>query len=149
MQIRLATPKDTPELLDIWRTAVLATHGFLSAEDFAQIERQVAHDYLPHAPLWVAQAGTGEPLGFMGLTGCQVDSLFVHASARGQGVGRALLDHACREAGTPLGVDVNEQNTQAVGFYQRMGFTQVGRSPRDDAGRPYPLLHLRQAESAA
>lgn len=39
-------------------------------------------------------------------------------------------------------VDVNEQNTQAVGFYARAGFTVTGRSPVDDEGRPYPLLHL-------
>ena len=40
--------------------------------------------------------------------------------------------------------DVNEQNVQAVGFYRHMGFVVVGRSPTDDAGRPYPLLHMGQ-----
>jgi len=39
-------------------------------------------------------------------------------------------------------VDVNEQNDQAVGFYRKMGFTETGRSPTDDDGRPYPLLHM-------
>lgn len=145
MQIRLATPDDAAALLDVWRTAVLATHGFLSAGDFRQIERQVAQDYLPHAPLWVGCDEGGVPLGFLGLTGQQVDSLFVHQRARGQGVGRALLAHARQVAKGTLAVDVNEQNAQAVGFYLRMGFEQVGRSPCDDAGRPYPLLHLRQA----
>jgi putative acetyltransferase len=29
-----------------------------------------------------------------------------------------------------------------VGFYERLGFKRIGRSPLDDAGRPYPLLHL-------
>lgn len=42
-------------------------------------------------------------------------------------------------------VDVNEQNEQALGFYRRLGFAQVGRSPLDGEGRPYPLLHLAQA----
>jgi putative acetyltransferase len=38
--------------------------------------------------------------------------------------------------------DVNEQNAQAVGFYEHMGFTRTGRSPLDGQGRPYPLIHL-------
>ncbi len=40
-------------------------------------------------------------------------------------------------------VDVNEQNEQAVGFYQKMGFRVVGRSERDPLGKPYPILHMR------
>ena len=30
-------------------------------------------------------------------------------------------------------------------FYERLGFVVRGRSPTDDAGRPYPLLHLERA----
>ena len=40
-------------------------------------------------------------------------------------------------------LDVNEQNPQAVGFYEHEGFVVAGRSPVDDAGRPFPLLHMR------
>jgi hypothetical protein len=29
-----------------------------------------------------------------------------------------------------------------------MGFSVVDRSPRDDQGRPYPLLHLRHGAAA-
>jgi putative acetyltransferase len=42
-------------------------------------------------------------------------------------------------------VDVNEQNTKAVGFYERIGFKRTGRSRLDGQGRPYPLLHLSWA----
>ena len=38
---------------------------------------------------------------------------------------------------------VNEQNPQAVGFYEHMGFVTFGRSETDDAGEPFPLLHMR------
>lgn len=50
--------------------------------------------------------------------------------------------------GRSAAVDVDEQNTQAVGAYQRMGFAVSGRSSVDDAGRPYPLLHMRQPDAA-
>jgi putative acetyltransferase len=41
-------------------------------------------------------------------------------------------------------VDVNEQNPEARGFYERLGFTVVARSELDGTGRPFPLLHLRR-----
>ncbi|WP_313958069.1 hypothetical protein [Corynebacterium glyciniphilum] len=31
---------------------------------------------------------------------------------------------------------------QAVAFYRRRGFTVIGRDDLDDAGRPYPVLHM-------
>jgi ribosomal protein S18 acetylase RimI-like enzyme len=46
-------------------------------------------------------------------------------------------------------VDVNENegNDQAIGFYRHLGFRQIGRSPVDPAGNPFPILHLAlQAE---
>ena len=37
---------------------------------------------------------------------------------------------------------VNEQNPQAAGFYERMGFRTAGRDAADPSGRPYPILHM-------
>ncbi len=42
-----------------------------------------------------------------------------------------------------LKVDVNEQNPQAVGFYEHMGFEVISRSPLDSLGKPFPLLHMQ------
>ncbi len=140
--IRPSTPSDAAVLADIWRASVRATHDFLSQEHFTEIEALVAHHYLPHAPLWVIEVD-GSPAGFMGLTGAHVDALFIDPRRRAQGLGRAMIAHAEALEGR-LTVDVNEQNPQAVGFYERMGFSRTGRSPQDDAGRPYPLLHMRQ-----
>lgn len=140
--IRPSTPTDADALADIWRASVRATHDFLSAEHFSEIEALVAGQYLPQAPLWVIEVD-GSPAGFMGLSGAHVDALFIDPRHRAQGLGRRMIDHAVAVAGR-LTVDVNEQNPQAVGFYERMGFRRFGRSPQDDAGRPYPLLHMRQ-----
>ena len=46
---------------------------------------------------------------------------------------------------SPIFTDVNEQNLQAVGFYEHLGFVPIGRSERDGQGRAYPLIHLRSA----
>lgn len=143
--IRPSSAADNEALTEIWRSAVRATHDFLSETDFREIETLVAEQYIPNASLWVAVDATDRPLGFMGMTGSHVDSLFIAPDRRGTGLGTALMDHALKAAGLPLTVDVNEQNPQAVGFYERLGFEQFDRSPLDDAGRPYPILHMRKA----
>ncbi|HKH91462.1 MAG TPA: hypothetical protein VKA54_06650 [Gemmatimonadaceae bacterium] len=48
-------------------------------------------------------------------------------------------------AGSALDVDVNEQNEPARRFYSALGFSVVGRSETDMAGRPFPMLHMRRA----
>ncbi|MFR7392717.1 MAG: GNAT family N-acetyltransferase [Anaerostipes hadrus] len=40
-------------------------------------------------------------------------------------------------------VTVNEQNPQAVGFYEHMGFITYKRTDHDEEGNPYPLLYMR------
>lgn len=143
--IRLSTDADTATLADIWRASVRATHDFLSEADFHAIDTLVAERYLPATRVWVALDEQERARGFLGLSGAHVDALFVDPACRAQGLGRRLLAHAASLAGR-LTVDVNEQNLQAVGFYRHMGFATTGRSPTDDAGRPYPLLHMRQQE---
>ncbi len=133
-------PAEYPRLVAIWRSAVDATHDFLAEADRAAIEGQLAEAYFPNVRLTVAEID-GKPVGFAGTAGENLEMLFVHADARGHGVGTALLDHAIAEQQVRR-VDVNAQNEQAVGFYVRRGFVVTGRSELDEAGRPYPILHM-------
>ena len=140
LTFRWSTPVDAETVHDIWSRAVVATHVFLSPEDFAAFSELVRTEYATHASLLLAESG-GRVLGFMGMTENTIDSLFVEPDDFGRGVGRALVDQA-RTIGVPLRVDVNEQNAGARAFYERLGFVVLGRSEVDDHGRPYPLLHL-------
>jgi putative acetyltransferase len=141
-RIRASRADDATRLFEIWQAAVAATHDFVSPEDKAQIAGIVRDQYLPNAPLWVMVDEDDRPLGFMGMTGSMMDSLFIDPAHCGRGLGRAMVDHA-RSLAPDLKVDVNEQNEAAVAFYRRLGFREVGRSPTDDSGRPYPLLHMK------
>lgn len=143
-QLRPSCQADVPCLIDIWRRSVRATHSFLAESDFHEIETIVATLYLPNADLTVATDGQGRLAGFMGMNASHIDSLFLDPDCRGKGLGRLFIDHAAHQAGNALTVDVNEQNEQAVAFYRHMGFVEAGRSPTDDDGRPYPLLHMRR-----
>lgn len=61
----------------------------------------------------------------------------------GRGIGSALLEHAARGHAT-ASVDVNEQNSAVLRWYQRRGFAAAGSSETDAQGAPFPILHLRR-----
>lgn len=142
-RIRQSTPADGERAVQIWCDAVDATHDFLTREDRAAIESEV-RGFLPEAPLWLAVDADDRAIGFMLLDGSSMEALFIDPAHRGAGVGRALVAHAL-ELHPVLTTDVNEQNEQAAGFYERLGFVRTGRSERDGQGRAYPLIHLRFA----
>ena len=143
MPIRASRDDETDVLFDIWQRSVAATHDFLTAQDLDEIAAIVLDQYLPNTEFLVVTDDSDQPFGFMGMTDSNVDSLFLEPDRRGGGFGRLLIDEARRLCPGGLTVDVNEQNAQAVGFYERMGFRVTGRTPVDGMGKPYPILHLR------
>ncbi|EEQ5903396.1 acetyltransferase [Escherichia coli] len=145
LDIRMSRPSEASEIIQIWKSSVDATHDFLTDHDRQEIEKEVI-GFFSETPVWVATNQDDQPLGFMFLHEGHLEALFVAGSARGLGVGKRLISHALA-LHPELSVDVNEQNQQAVGFYQHMGFQVSGRSDLDNQGRPYPLLHLRMANN--
>ena len=141
--IRKSRPDDLDRLFEVWETAVAATHDFVSTADKSEIAKLVRDQYLPTADLDVAVDEHGVAIAFMGMTGNEIDALFVHAGTRGGGVGRQLVELAAARHGA-LKTEVNEQNTQGVEFWQHMGFRVTGRSELDGQGRPYPLLRMER-----
>lgn len=143
MVLRAATVEDWPDLVRIWRRAVEATHDFLTRGDIDEIETDVRAMSPSELTITVAERADDGPVGWIGMDGTQVEALFVDPAAHRQGVGTALL--ASATAAMPqVTLDVNEQNPSALRFYERHGFTQIGRSERDQEGRPFPLLHMRK-----
>lgn len=145
MQIRRALPADRETLFEIWHHSVEDTHSFVSADDVRAMAPQV-RDYLASdaSEFWVLCDGSGTCIGFMGMSGCKMESLFVTPEFQRRGGGRRMVEHA-RALHGELTVDVNEQNTAARAFYEKCGFVVEGRSELDDQGRPYPLLHMRSS----
>lgn len=140
--IRTRVATDNAQLAAIWLRSVRATHHFLNEEDIARLYPQVLNDYLPAVNVWVAEDPANKLCGFIGLNDNQVEMLFVDAERRGEGIGKTLLAKAEAIHGELL-LDVNEQNPQALAFYQHYGFVVTGRSELDGQGKPFPLLHMR------
>lgn len=144
LKIRMSRPSEASQIIEIWKNSVDATHDFLTAHDRQEIEKEVI-GFFSQTPVWVATNQEDRPVGWMFLHEGHLEALFVDASARGLGVGKQLISHALA-LHPALSVDVNEQNPEAVGFYQHMGFQVSGRSEQDSQGRPYPLLHMNKTQ---
>ena len=79
----------------------------------------------------------------MGIAETTLEMLFLAPEMRGKGIGKALLQYGI-ENYTVNELCVNEQNPQAKGFYEHMGFEIYQRSPLDSQGSPYPILHMQR-----
>jgi GNAT superfamily N-acetyltransferase len=92
----------------------------------------------------VAEDEDGRVVGMVRLEPGVLEDLFVDPDAIGTGVGRVLIEHACRRAAsegmTTLSIDADPN---AEPFYVAMGAVRVGASPSQSIpGRMLPQLRL-------
>lgn len=139
IRIIKCTPEKYQILVAIWERSVRATHKFLPGEVIDDIKQVLATDYLPMVDIYVLEAD-GVLSGFIGLSGCKIEMLFIDADCIGKGYGSMLIDYA-KQQGAYL-VDVNEQNETAMNFYIAKGFKIISRDEKDEAGRHFPILHM-------
>lgn len=129
------------DLLKIWEGSVRATHLFLSDKEILKIKK-----YVPQAlkavdkPLIAEE--NGNPVAFMGVENASLEMLFITPEEREKGLGRLLLQYGIDNYGVDH-LTVNEQNPQARGFYEHMGFRVYKRTELDEQGNNYPLLYMR------
>lgn len=131
--------RDYGSLVDIWESSVRATHDFLNERDIISIKSALIPDYFPNVNLY-GITENDKHIGFIGLNHDKIEMLFINCSHFGNGFGSMLIEFAKRQGAAK--VDVNEQNHYAVKFYQANGFNVTGRDETDDAGRPFPILHM-------
>lgn len=139
LTITQCNESDYATLAEIWKRSVLATHRFLTADIIAEIKQELIPTYFPAVSLYAA-CDNGVSVGFIGLSGDKIEMLFVDSIYLRHGYGSAMIEFA-KKCGATY-VDVNEQNPAALKFYETHGFRIVGRDNTDDAGRPYPILHM-------
>ena len=127
----------------IWEDSVRATPLFLSEAEIQEIKAYVPQALTGVSRLLVAERAPGQPVAFMGIEGPRLEMLFLSPAERGAGLGRQLLEYGIRHYHLQE-LTVNEQNPQAVGFYQHMGFETYRRTDCDEQGGPYPLLYMKR-----
>ncbi|MDZ5439805.1 GNAT family N-acetyltransferase [Enterococcus cecorum] len=131
-------------IVQLWQANVKVTHTFLMKEEIQNIKQYVpqAVEHVPH--LCIALSKQGELLGFIGVADQRLEMLFIQVNARGQGIGKQLLRYAIKNFDVKE-LTVNEQNPQAIGFYEHLGFVTYKRTDLDEGGQPYPLLYMKLA----
>ncbi len=105
------TDQEMDQLVNVWESAVTATHYFLTKEGIQTIKQYVPQAFREVEHLLVA-IQDNQIKGLMGINGNKLEMLFIDNSERGHGIGTKLLS---------LGVDkyhvnelaVNEQNPAA------------------------------------
>ena len=132
-------------LIAVWEASVRATHLFLSDSEILSIKEYVPQALKSVDKLIIAENDEEKPIAFMGIENETLEMLFITPSERGQGLGKLLLQYGISNYRVNR-LTVNEQNPQATGFYEHMGFHVYKRTDYDEQGNPYPLLYMRLPE---
>lgn len=129
------------ELTKIWRNSVEKTHLFLEKNDIESISKYVPLA-LKQISILIVIEEEGIELGFLGIEKDKIEMLFLHPDNIGKGFGRELLEYA-KENYKITKVSVNEQNPNAIKFYEKMGFIIYERREVDDMGNSFPILDMK------
>lgn len=140
--LNIINNKDMEEILDTWESSVRAIHDFLSEEDIISIKPQVKEGAKYVSKLLCVRDNEGIIKAFMGVHDFKIEMLFVSNKSRGNGIGKRLVEYAIEKLNVNY-VDVNEQNPQALGFYEHLGFKVFQKSEFDEQGNPFPILHMK------
>ena len=141
LEVQDRTPELIEKLLRVWEDSVRATHLFLSDGEIINIREYVPQALTGIAHLIIAEDDAGEPVAFMGIQEGALEMLFIENAQRSKGLGRKLLEYGIEKHAVER-LAVNEQNPQAKGFYEYMGFAVYKRTDLDEQGNPYPLLYM-------
>ncbi|MBN9646049.1 GNAT family N-acetyltransferase [Terrisporobacter petrolearius] len=140
--LNIINNKDMEQVLDTWESSVRATHNFLSEDDIISIKPQVVEGVKYVSNLLCVRDKKDVIQAFMGIHDFKIEMLFVSNESRGNGIGKKLVEYAIEVLNVNY-VDVNEQNPQAIGFYEHMGFKVFKKSELDEQGNPFPILHMK------
>lgn len=141
----IANPDRTDALIDalitLWETSVRDTHLFLTEDDIQKLTPFIKIGFSGIETLIVAY-DNHKPIAFMGIKAVKIEMLFVSPNYLGKGIGRELAELGISQYGVQY-VDVNEQNTQAEGFYKHIGFEAFERTELDEQGNQFPILKMK------
>ena len=142
IEVKERTPLLVEQLLEVWEKSVRATHLFLSDNEVKSIKEYVPQALSNIAHLVISKNSSGVPIAFMGIEDETLEMLFIAPEERGKGLGKHLLQFGIENHAVKR-LAVNEQNPQAKGFYEHIGFQVWKRTDCVEQGKPYPLIYMK------
>jgi putative acetyltransferase len=133
--IRPGTPDDAAAVADIWHAGWHAAHPTHVPDGLTA--RRTLEAFHERAPMRVADTTVaeldGRVVGFIMVTGDEVEQVYVGGDARGSGIAAVLLDEAERQV-ADRGYDVAwlavvAGNSRARAFYEKRGWVDAGDLP--------------------
>ena len=143
-EVKSRTPDLLNQLLEVWESSVRATHLFLSGDEVKSIKEYVPQALNGIAHLMISEDESSRIVAFLGIEDGSLEMLFVAPEDHGKGLGKRLIQYGIEYYAVER-LAVNEQNPQAKGFYEHMGFHVYKRTDLDEQGNPYPLLYMRRS----
>lgn len=138
--IREYSAADTEMVLDIWLTASIKAHGFMSPEFWESQVGNMRDIYLPASRTFVFQ-GHGAVRGFYSLYEGILAAIFVSPQHQGCGIGKQLMQHAKLECPN-LSLNVYKENQATIDFYLSQGFKIVSEQADEHTGHQEYTMHL-------
>jgi putative acetyltransferase len=135
---------DLPALVDLWVAAWSETGlGIDFDARRACLKSHLRALRAGGAEIIVGLDAGGKPAGFAGIDAKSgyLDQLCVAPAEGGSGLASALVDEAKRRSPCMIELDVNQMNPRARRFYEREGFSVVGRGVNPQSG--LPTLRMR------
>ena len=142
LEVKSRTEELTNKLLKIWEDSIKSTHLFLSNEEIENIKKYVPQALNKVQHLVIIKDEFNMPIAFMGIENQKLEMLFIKNSEREKGLGKQLINYGIENYNINE-LAVNEQNPQAKGFYEHMGFKTYKRTELDEQGNPYPILYMK------
>lgn len=127
--IRKYNENDLNSVVEIWLTASVKAHDFVSTEFWKSQVENMRNIYIPASEAYVYEINS-EVVGFYALHENRLAAIFVEPDLQGKGIGKQLLNHA-KSQRTMLTLSVYKENHASYQFYLSQGF-KVNSEQRDE-----------------
>lgn len=117
--IRKFEDNDIDDIMQIWKSANIKAHNFISNEYWENNYKYVK-SILPNAELYVYLVNN-KIIGFIGMNTNYIEGIFVDTNSQHNGIGTLLLNKV-KENRNNLILRVYKKNTNAINFYKKNDF---------------------------
>lgn len=139
--IRKYTEDDMDTILEIWLSASIQAHGFISAEFWQANLENMRNIYLPASEVYVYELNS-DVVGFYALHQNSLAALFVKPKQQGNGIGKQLLTHAKNQRPI-LTLCVYKENQASYQFYLSQSFRVIAEKKDEHTGYPEYVMSTK------